>query len=94
MPTVLLLSTSDTDLITARASAAQYLWANPARLVDGELARLLNDADVAVVRLLLEAAPAAAMTADASGRTPLQVAVAAGHTSAALPIFSWPSRLG
>lgn len=52
MPTVLLLSTSDTDLITARASAAPYLWANPARLVDGELARLLNGADVAVVRLL------------------------------------------
>jgi len=36
-PTVLLLSTSDTDLITARASGAPYRWANPSRLVDGEL---------------------------------------------------------
>ncbi len=36
-PTVLLLSTSDTDLITARASGAHYRWANPSRLVAGEL---------------------------------------------------------
>jgi len=36
-PTVLVLSTSDTDLITARASGAQYRWSNPSRLVDGEL---------------------------------------------------------
>lgn len=51
-PTVLLLSTSDTDLITARSSGARYQWANPSRLVDGELADLLRDADVAVVRIL------------------------------------------
>ncbi len=51
-PTVLLLSTSDTDLITARASGAGYRWANPARLVDGELAELLESADVVVVRIL------------------------------------------
>ena len=50
--TVLLLSTSDTDLITARASGADYRWANPSRLVDGELAELLGGADVAVVRIL------------------------------------------
>lgn len=51
-PTVLLLSTSDTDLITARASGARYRWANPARLVDGELAELLGSADIVVVRIL------------------------------------------
>ena len=51
-PTVLLLSTSDTDLITARASGAGYRWANPSRLVDGELEELLAGADVAVVRIL------------------------------------------
>ncbi|KUI22404.1 cobaltochelatase subunit CobN [Mycobacterium sp. GA-2829] len=51
-PTVLLLSTSDTDLITARASGARYRWANPSRLVTGELAELLDAADVVVVRIL------------------------------------------
>ncbi|PRC47112.1 cobaltochelatase subunit CobN, partial [Mycobacterium sp. ITM-2017-0098] len=43
---------SDTDLITARASGARYVWANPSRLVEGELEELLRDADVAVVRIL------------------------------------------
>lgn len=51
-PAVLLLSTSDTDLITARSSGANYRWANPSRLVDGELGELLRDADVVVVRIL------------------------------------------
>jgi len=51
-PTVLLLSTSDTDLITARASGARYWWANPSRLVDGELEELLAGADIVVVRIL------------------------------------------
>lgn len=51
-PTILLLSTSDTDLIAARASGANYRWANPARLLPDELPELLADADVAVVRLL------------------------------------------
>lgn len=51
-PTILLLSTSDTDLITARASGAHYRWANPSRLVDGELAELLDGVDLAVVRIL------------------------------------------
>ncbi len=51
-PTVLLLSTSDTDLITARASGAGYRWANPSRLVDGELEELLAGVGVAVVRIL------------------------------------------
>ena len=55
-PTVLLLSTSDTDLITARASGANYRWANPSRLLttdmSGELADLLVGVDVVVVRIL------------------------------------------
>ena len=51
-PTILLLSTSDTDLITARSSDAQYRWANPSRLVDGELDEQLNAADLVVVRIL------------------------------------------
>ncbi|MEZ0342198.1 cobaltochelatase subunit CobN [Mycobacterium sp. pV006] len=51
-PTVLLLSTSDTDLITARASGASYRWANPSRLIEGELDELLVGADVVVIRIL------------------------------------------
>lgn len=51
-PTVLLLSTSDTDLITARATGAGYRWANPSRLVDGELDELVGGADIVVVRIL------------------------------------------
>ena len=51
-PSVLLLSTSDTDLITARASGAGFRWANPSRLIEGELAELLAGADAVVVRVL------------------------------------------
>ncbi|OBF55371.1 cobaltochelatase subunit CobN [Mycolicibacterium monacense] len=51
-PTVLLLSTSDTDLITARSSGARYRWANPSRLVSGELDDLLDGADIVVIRIL------------------------------------------
>jgi cobaltochelatase CobN len=50
--TVLLLSTSDTDLITARASGAAYRWANPARLLPDELDGLLAGAEIVVVRVL------------------------------------------
>ena len=48
----MLLSTSDTDLITARACGAGYRWANPSRLVSGELEDQLAVADVVVVRIL------------------------------------------
>jgi len=51
-PPVLLLSTSDTDLITARACGASYRWANPSRLLDGDLAGLLDGVAVVVVRIL------------------------------------------
>ncbi len=49
---MLLLSTSDTDLITARSSGANYLLANPARLVPDDLPELLRTADLVVVRIL------------------------------------------
>lgn len=51
-PTILLLSTSDTDLISARSSGKNYRWANPSRLSDDELPDLLADAAVVVVRIL------------------------------------------
>ncbi|MHA7651619.1 cobaltochelatase subunit CobN [Mycobacterium sp. ML4] len=51
-PTVLLLSTSDTDLISARSSGKNYRWANPARLSEVELPDLLAAASIVVVRIL------------------------------------------
>jgi cobaltochelatase CobN len=55
-PTIVLLSTSDTDLISARSSGKNYRWANPARLsdplTDTELPDLLADATIVVVRIL------------------------------------------
>ncbi|GAB6985577.1 cobaltochelatase subunit CobN [Nocardioides pyridinolyticus] len=42
-----LLSTSDTDLLSARASGAAWVWANPARSLPP-----LDDVDLVVVRLL------------------------------------------
>ena len=51
-PTVLLLSTSDTDLITARASGSAYRWANPSRLLIEDLPAQLDGVAVAVVRIL------------------------------------------
>ncbi len=50
--TVVLLSTSDTDLLAARSSDAGYRLANPARLLPADLPALLDGADVVVVRLL------------------------------------------
>ncbi|MFB6438282.1 cobaltochelatase subunit CobN [Streptomyces sp. NPDC056411] len=51
---LLLLSTSDTDLLSARAAAGPvpYRLANPARLDVAELPALLEGADLVVVRLL------------------------------------------
>jgi cobaltochelatase CobN len=49
---ILLLSTSDTDLLAARASGADYRLANPARLGTADLEPLLADAGVVVARLL------------------------------------------
>ncbi|MBN6056554.1 cobaltochelatase subunit CobN [Nonomuraea sp. RK-328] len=50
--TVLLLSTSDTDLLSARASGADYRLGNPARLTAADLPALLEGVDLVVVRLL------------------------------------------
>jgi len=47
-----LLSTSDTDLLSARASGADYGWANPSRASDETLAGLTRNADLVVVRHL------------------------------------------
>lgn len=49
---ILLLSTSDTDLLSARASGADYQWGNPARLLVEELPALLDGADLVIVRIL------------------------------------------
>ncbi len=50
---ILILSTSDTDLLSAKASGADYRWANPARIsVELDLPGLLDGADIVVVRIL------------------------------------------
>ncbi|WP_068020445.1 cobaltochelatase subunit CobN [Nocardia mexicana] len=49
---ILLLSTSDTDLLSARASGADYRLANPARLLPDDLPGVLEGADLVVVRIL------------------------------------------
>ncbi|GAB3555820.1 cobaltochelatase CobN [Actinopolyspora lacussalsi] len=49
---ILLLSTSDTDLLSARASGADYRLANPARVGADDLPGLLDGVDLVVVRLL------------------------------------------
>ncbi|MBO1765320.1 cobaltochelatase subunit CobN [Allobranchiibius sp. GilTou38] len=52
MPRVALLSTSDTDLLSARASGADYLFANPARSAHTEMGAAIEGADVIVARIL------------------------------------------
>ncbi|GAA4454252.1 cobaltochelatase subunit CobN [Phytohabitans houttuyneae] len=48
----LLLSTSDTDLLSARASGAPFRLANPARTAVADLPDLVEGADLVIVRLL------------------------------------------
>nr|WP_171055618.1 cobaltochelatase subunit CobN [Nonomuraea sp. K271] len=48
----MLLSTSDTDLLSARASGTAYRWGNPARLAADDLPELLEGVDLVIVRLL------------------------------------------
>src|SRR5262245_47230437 len=50
--TIVLLSTSDTDLLSARACGAEYRLANPSRIRTEDLPALLRGADLAVVRIL------------------------------------------
>jgi cobaltochelatase CobN len=52
MPRIALLSTSDTDLLSARASGADYALANPARSTHTELGQALEDCDLIVARVL------------------------------------------
>jgi cobaltochelatase CobN len=53
MTRIALLSTSDTDLLSARASGADFALANPSRLdVEADLAGVLDGADLVVVRIL------------------------------------------
>jgi cobaltochelatase CobN len=49
---IVLLSTSDTDLLSARASGGGYRLGNPARLTAADVPALLDGADVVVVRIL------------------------------------------
>ncbi|MBV9315624.1 MAG: cobaltochelatase subunit CobN [Pseudonocardia sp.] len=49
---ILLLSTSDTDLLSARASDGDYRLGNPARLHISDLPELLDGVDLIMVRLL------------------------------------------
>ncbi|GAA2525048.1 cobaltochelatase subunit CobN [Pilimelia columellifera] len=50
--TILLLSTSDTDLLSARASGAGYRLANPNRVAVDDLPDLTEGVDLVVVRIL------------------------------------------
>jgi cobaltochelatase CobN len=52
VPRIALLSTSDTDLLSARASGADYVLANPARSAHAELAEVLEACDVIAARVL------------------------------------------
>lgn len=49
---IALLSTSDTDLLSASASGASYAWANPSRSTDADLVAATAGAGLVVVRLL------------------------------------------
>ncbi len=49
---IVLLSTSDTDLLSARASTADYRLANPARVHADDVPGLLDGADTVIVRIL------------------------------------------
>jgi cobaltochelatase CobN len=49
---IVLLSTSDTDLLSGRSSGADYRLGNPARLDVDDLPALVNGADLVVVRIL------------------------------------------
>lgn len=52
MTRIALMSTSDTDLLSARASGASYTWANPARVADARRDALVDEADLVVLRVL------------------------------------------
>ena len=49
---IALLSTSDTDLLSARASGADYVWANPARPSHQSMAEVIEGCDLVLGRIL------------------------------------------
>ncbi|KRB73324.1 cobalamin biosynthesis protein CobN [Nocardioides sp. Root190] len=49
---IALLSTSDTDLLSARSSGADYTWANPGRPGHTDMAAAIEAADLVVARIL------------------------------------------
>ncbi|MGB3373435.1 MAG: cobaltochelatase subunit CobN [Rhodococcus sp. (in: high G+C Gram-positive bacteria)] len=49
---ILLLSTSDTDLLSARASGVDYRWGNPSRLLADDVPELAMGAELIVLRIL------------------------------------------
>ena len=49
---IVLLSTSDTDLLSARASGADYRLGNPSRVAIADLPSLLDGATAVIVRIL------------------------------------------
>jgi cobaltochelatase CobN len=49
---IALLSTSDTDLLSARASGADYVWLNPSRPGHQSMAGTIEDADLVLARIL------------------------------------------
>ncbi|OZC83068.1 cobaltochelatase subunit CobN [Rhodococcus sp. 06-418-5] len=48
----LLLSTSDTDLLSARASGADFTWGNPSRLLAEDIPAIAATAELIIVRIL------------------------------------------
>ena len=52
MPRIALVSTSDTDLLSARACGADYLNVNPTRIAHTEMADAFAAADLIVARIL------------------------------------------
>lgn len=52
MPRIALFSTSDTDLLSARASGGDFVWANPSRPGHTDLSDTLARVDVVVARIL------------------------------------------
>ena len=52
MTRIALVSTSDTDLLSARASGADYVYVNPTKLAHTEMAEVFAAADLIVARIL------------------------------------------
>ena len=52
MTRIALVSTSDTDLLSARASGADYVYVNPTKVAHTEMAEAFAAADLIVARIL------------------------------------------